>query len=197
MVNEKDPASCVENVIKKRRSTRFFSDEPVTVEQIEKIIDAALYSPSALGIQPWEIIIVQDKEMLAQLARCVQWGLWLLKANVGFVFIIDANKSDFWKEDVSCALENMWIMAEAMGLGASFAIVTGTDNESKREERIRKLLNIPGRYKIWGIMGVGHKDPEIMYLPKELRPRELAIHWDHYCIERGKIPRGQKKPCDK
>ena len=46
--------------IKKRRSVRAYADEKVSEEDIERLIDAARWAPSAGNIQPWEFVVVKD-----------------------------------------------------------------------------------------------------------------------------------------
>lgn len=49
-------------LLKKRRSIRSFKPDPVPDEYIQKIIDAALWAPSGSDSQPWEFIVIKDKE---------------------------------------------------------------------------------------------------------------------------------------
>lgn len=62
------------NIVKSRRSTRQFSDGPVSDETIQKILDMAAYAPSSWGGHPVEYIVVRDKTTMAKLAGCKQMG---------------------------------------------------------------------------------------------------------------------------
>ena len=47
-----------------RRSCRNFTDEPVTVEQIDTILKAAFSAPTAVNTQPWEYIVINDEKII-------------------------------------------------------------------------------------------------------------------------------------
>lgn len=50
------------NAIKERRSTRVFLDQPVEQETLEYLMTLAIQAPSAINLQPWELIVVSGKE---------------------------------------------------------------------------------------------------------------------------------------
>ena len=50
-------------LVKTRRSIRSFKTDPIPDEQVEKIIEAARWAPSGANSQPWEFIIVKDKQI--------------------------------------------------------------------------------------------------------------------------------------
>ena len=54
-------------LLKNRRSSRVFTDEPVSQEDVCSLMKAALMSPSGHRINPWEFILVEDKAMLKSL----------------------------------------------------------------------------------------------------------------------------------
>ena len=47
-----------------RRSIRKFKDQKVEKEKLDKILKGALTSPSSKNAQPWELVVVDDKEIL-------------------------------------------------------------------------------------------------------------------------------------
>jgi nitroreductase len=54
--------------IYRRRAVRSYAKEPVTREDIQLLIDAAIHAPSAVNVQPWAFAIVQDAGTLARYA---------------------------------------------------------------------------------------------------------------------------------
>lgn len=52
---------------RKRRSIRKFKTDPVPEEYIEKILEAARWAMSGANGQPWEFIVVRDREIMRQL----------------------------------------------------------------------------------------------------------------------------------
>ena len=54
-------------IIKKRRSVREFTDEEISDSDIQKILEAGVAAPSAKNQQPWEFIVIRDKNILNKL----------------------------------------------------------------------------------------------------------------------------------
>ena len=50
--------------IHERRSIRSYTSEPVPHETVERLLDAAVWAPSAMNTQPWSFVVVQDPELL-------------------------------------------------------------------------------------------------------------------------------------
>ena len=66
-------------LLRKRRSIRKFTQEKIDPETTELLIEALLRSPSSRGIDPWEFVVVDDKELLASLSRSKEHGSEFLK----------------------------------------------------------------------------------------------------------------------
>ena len=50
-------------LVKKRRTSWVFKSDPIPDELIEKIVDAARYSPSGFNSQPWEFVVIKEQEL--------------------------------------------------------------------------------------------------------------------------------------
>ena len=107
------------DMLKKRRSIRQYTEEKITEEQLQMVINAGLLSPSSRSIRPWELIVVQNKDTLQKMSECrVGSAKMLANASVAIVVIADAEKSDVWTEDCSIVMSNMHLMADSLGLGS-------------------------------------------------------------------------------
>ncbi|MFC1917593.1 nitroreductase family protein [Chloroflexota bacterium] len=56
------------DLAKKRRSVRKFKADPIPDGIVEKVLDAAHWAQSGANAQPWEFIIVRDKETIHKMA---------------------------------------------------------------------------------------------------------------------------------
>ncbi|MBR6628695.1 MAG: nitroreductase family protein, partial [Bacteroidaceae bacterium] len=91
-------------LLKRRRSSRVFTGEPVDKDMVCNIMKAALMSPSGHRINPWEFIMVEDKNVLKALSVSKEHGASLLEgAAMAVVVIADTGKTDVWIEDCSIA----------------------------------------------------------------------------------------------
>ncbi len=172
---------CEKNVfdaIYGRRSVRaYVEDKEVEHEKIEKLLKAAMAAPSACNIQPWEFIVVTEKETVCSIKKSIQrWGDY----NAPLIIVV-CSYAPFipWKggdgvEDCSAAIENMLIAATTMDLGSVW--IGGFDREA-----IRKILDIPDPVIPMGVVYFGypaeHPEPRTQYL-------EEAVYWQKYDPER-------------
>ena len=150
-------------LVRLRRSMRKFTDEPLTAEEVETLMRAALMSPSSKGKHAWHFILVDDKAMLAQLSQCKAQGAdFLAGAPLAVVVVGDPQESDVWIEDASVASAVLLYQAEDMGLGACWIQVREryTAEGIPAEEIVRTLLGIPEELRVLSIVAVGHKGME-------------------------------------
>lgn len=84
-------------LIRVRRSTRKFTEEELTKEQVELLMRAALMSPSSKRTNGWQFVVVDDKEMLQKLSQCKEAGAGLIAgAPLAIVVMADPMVSDVW-----------------------------------------------------------------------------------------------------
>ena len=149
------------SLIKQRRSTRKFTEEPLTPEQVEAILKAGLMAPSSKRSNPWQFIVVEDKEMLQKLAHCKNGGSAFLEGcSLAVVVCADVMASDVWVEDASVASIYMQLQAEDLGLGSCWCQIRNrvTEDERDSNDYVRFLLQIAYQLDVLSIIGFGHKD---------------------------------------
>ena len=66
-------------LIRIRRSMRKFTEEELNQDEVVALLRAALISPSSKGVRPWEFVVVDNKELLQQLAHCKEHGAELIE----------------------------------------------------------------------------------------------------------------------
>ena len=148
------------DVMLKRRSTRKFSDEKVSKEELDKILQAALLSPTSMNRKPCNFMVVERKETLAELANSKDHGAQLIAgADKAIVVVGDTMIADTWIEDSSIALTYMHLMATELGLGSCWVQIHLRSRDGEDSEKIvRDILKIDDHYRIVGIMALGHSD---------------------------------------
>lgn len=151
------------DLFKKRRSHRQFTDEDVSDEQINSILTAAMVSPTGSHAQPWEFVVVRNKEIIAKFSELGQWQSFAANAPVAIVICAREEDSKLWLEDCSIAAAHMYLEATNLGLGTCWANIRNgktTANED-REGYVRSLLGIPDDYRVVCIMPIGHPASEL------------------------------------
>lgn len=136
-------------VLSKRRSIRKYKETLIQRETILNILEAARVAPSASNKQPWHFIVVENKEMIKQLAK----SDWAEKAPLMIVGLADQEASPNWcSNDLGIAFQHIALAVTNLGLGGCWMGQTG------REDMIRKLLDIPDRLKPVAVMPIGVPD---------------------------------------
>ncbi|HXE96151.1 MAG TPA: nitroreductase family protein [Dongiaceae bacterium] len=156
-------------LLRKRRSIRKFTADKVSPEARQTLIEAALRSPSSRGINPWEFIVVDDPELLRQLARAKQHGSQFLKnAPLAIVVCADSTKSDVWVEDCSIAAIIIQLTALSVGLGSCWAQIRNRQHnlDITAERYIQELLGLPEQMKVECVLGIGYPDEIKQPVPK-------------------------------
>ena len=100
--------------IKKRRSVREYTGDPIPRGDLEAIVDAGRMAATGFNHQPWDFIVVTQQEMIQKLKIASQW---MEKAGAIIAVVLDPS-SKYWLEDGSAAVENMLIASTALGYGS-------------------------------------------------------------------------------
>jgi nitroreductase len=169
-------------LLKRRRSTRVFLKKAVEKSKIDYLIECALLAPSSRSRRPWEFVIVDDPNLLAQLATCREHGSsFLANAPLGIVVVADPDKCDVWIEDASIVAIFLQLAAESIGLGSCWIQVRKrfkSDGE-QAEDYIKKLLNVPNEYHVECIIAVGYKE-ELTDIQSEDYKLLEKVHYNKY-----------------
>jgi len=168
-----------------RRSTRRFMHKPVERDKLGKIIEAGRYAPSGGNSQTCHFIVVRSKQVLVKLAELAEKGFAQMEitektyrslANSirmskkgGYVFhydpdclIIVANQKDYGNNiaDTACALENMMIAANELGLGSVWINQLKWLNEDKALLEYERGLGLKENERVYGALALGYPDTE-------------------------------------
>jgi nitroreductase len=151
------------DLVQKRRSTRQFTGEKLSQDQVVALMKAALMSPSSKRCTPWQFIAVDDAETLQALAQCrAQNATFIAGAALAVVVVADPLATDVWIEDAAIAAIMLQLQAEDLGLGSCWAQVRERTTASGQPsgEYIRELLNIPLPLQVLSVVAVGYKATE-------------------------------------
>ncbi len=104
--------------LKGRRSIRNFQDNPVTEDHIQMILEAGRWAPSGSNRQPWEFIVVKNRDILKKISKTGVYGLPLRNAPLGIAIVGKKLENPNWYiQDTSLVSMNMMLMAWALNIG--------------------------------------------------------------------------------
>ena len=147
-------------LVKKRRSIRSFNPEKsLKKEDLEKILEAGRWAPSAHNFQDWFFVVVKNQNMKEKLVEAASGQSFLADASVIIIVCTDlrlAGKDsgrhgeNFYSlQNTAIATQNMWLAAVSLGLGACWV---GAFDESK----VKNVLGLESYFRPVAILPVGY-----------------------------------------
>lgn len=161
------------NNILNRRAIRKYTAEQVSQEKIDTIMKCAIYAPSALNKQPWEIRVVQNSAILEEInnrflrfaqgkefqgsaAHYREPGFSIFHSAPTVIVIASDKSSAYAKLDVGLAMQNILLSADALGLGTCPLGTLVPILNLPENEDILRLLNIPDGYEVTINISLGY-----------------------------------------
>ena len=169
-MESKPPVLKIDNLFA-RRSIRKFTNQKVSDEQIELLLQAGMAAPSAGNRKPWHFIVVTDQDTREKMAKVHPHASMLPQAPLCIVPCADpqlgfADRPDYWIQDLSAATENILLAAFGLGLGAVWC---GVYPVQDRVAATRRVLDIPEEIIPFAYIAIGYpaeqKEPRTQYDP--------------------------------
>ena len=141
-----------------RRSIRRFTNQDVSLEDEQTLIDAAFAAPSADNARPWHFVCVRDPQTRQRLGELSPHVRMLGKAPLVIAVLGSATDHPWWIEDCSAATENILVAAAALGLGAVWCgMREDPDAVVGYERACCELLGAPpDEWRAVALIAVGH-----------------------------------------
>jgi nitroreductase len=187
------------DLVKKRRSIRWFKPDPLPDDYIDKIIEVARWAPSGFHTQPWEFVVVKKKELKDKIADIIRrpsqtagqeyfrnapvliilLGDWRAKVGLpGNAEEQERRVDNLFCSSLASAFLYMHLAATTLGLASAW-VSAASSADSQR--KIKELLRIPEQLRIYDMMAVGYGSHSP--IPKTIRNKEDIVHYDdsgHY-----------------
>lgn len=138
--------------IKKRRAVREYLNESVPEDKLDRIIESAMYAPSANAIYPWKLIVVTNLETREALAKVTPWSSHAKEAPVIIAVLGLEKDSPYWVEDCAIVAQNIWLQATEEGLSSCWIQIR---NNSNAEKEVKTILKIPEETRVLCLMPIG------------------------------------------
>ena len=147
-----------ENIVT-RTSVRRYTDQPVSADDTDALLHAAMCAPTGVNRQPWELIAVDDASLRERLAAALPYAKMAAHAPLVIVVcgnedrFLDGDDSTLWVQDVSAASENILLAAHSLGLGGVWTCLYPHDDRMKA---VAEILNIPAGVVPFSLIPIGH-----------------------------------------
>ena len=152
--------------IKNRHSYRGdFTDSPVARKDLERIVQAGLEAPSGKNCQTTRFVIIDDGNLVSQIARMHPANKAMQQAKAYIACIINTNPEaiyegfEFQVEDCAAAVENMLLAITALGYASVW--IDGWLRVDNRSRQIGNMLNIPAEKVVRILLPIGVPAKEV------------------------------------
>ena len=163
-------------VIKSRRAIRSFEDKPVPESAIQTMLEAAIYAPSAINIQPWKFTLITNKDAMKHLSDTAKPALLRMLPDVGdeglaglkkqlanpqynifynapLLIFVSGIKSRYAIYDCSMAAQNMMLAAYTLGIGSCWI---GTAVGLANDPKVKAELGVPEDHEVHAAIIFGY-----------------------------------------
>jgi nitroreductase len=161
--------------ITSHHSVRKFSDHPISDESLNHILRAGRWSGSSKNVQPWQFIVIRDRETLRRLSECGNFAGHLPSAQAAIAIVIDPVR--FAVFDAGRTAQNMMLAAWAEGIGSAMATM-------HNQACAKQVLLVPDDKEVQIVLDFGYPAPEAEVrrsTPGTARkPLDEIVHWEHW-----------------
>lgn len=154
--------------LRRLRAVRRFEAESVPPEALQDILEVARWSGSSRNIQPWEFIVITDKDVLQRLSECDGFAQHLAGAGVGIALVMSGSSREQEAFDEGRLSERIMLAAAAHGLGASIGWFKGEGRKDAAD-----ILGVPEGKPVRTSISIGYPDQQAMSAkPRNEQPRK-------------------------
>ncbi len=141
-----------------RRSIRKFENKQVEQDKVEKLLRAAMQSPSAHNQQPWEFLVINDRELLDKMSTAGPYASMLNTATLAIITLVNNSNMrcpEYYLQDMSATTENILLEVVALGLGA---VWIGVTPDKPRIDFVNEIFDFPNHIVPFSIVAIGYPD---------------------------------------
>ncbi len=154
------------DVLKKRRSMRGYTDQPVPDTVLEKLKEAVQLAPSGCNFQPFRFLFIRNEELRKKIAAYYPYG-WLDQAPLLVAAVGNADAA--WHRstgesiielDIGIAMEHLLLAATAEGLDTCWI-------GAFPQDKVNELLNLSAPWSTVAMAAVGYGNNKLADLTKK------------------------------
>ena len=161
------------------RAVRQFRPDPVPQHVVDDILEVARWSGSASNRQPWELVVIRDRDTLRALAEVKGYASHLAGAPLGIVLVMAGERLEQETYDEGRLSERIMLAALAHGVGASIGWIVGDGRAAAK-----KLLGIPPERVVRTAISLGYPDEEARRARTRMgqarKPLTEIVHEERY-----------------
>ncbi len=159
--------------IRTKRAVREFTDQPIPRDVLERILRAALKAQSSKNTQPWQLIVVEDRDTLVKLSKMGDFMGHVANSQACIAFV--APNDNAWTcFDLGQCAAYLQLAAHELGVGSCLGAVY-------HPAEAKKLLGIPAELSFNAVVSLGYAPST--FTPARMggrKPLGEAVHWENW-----------------
>ena len=167
----------VQEALLNRRSIRKYNDQKINKEDIDKILKAAMYAPSAMNLQAWQFIVIDDKDILIETIKSIPYAEMLRQSAATILVCGDSliEKNESWLlQNCSAAIQNILLSSYGLGIGSCWIAIHGMDDVY---QNIKAQFALPENIVPVSLISLGYPDEVVK---AEERVTEEKVHYNRW-----------------
>ncbi|MCK9159784.1 MAG: nitroreductase [Bacteroidaceae bacterium] len=178
--------------IRTRHSIRSYNEKQVSKEDLQMILEAGTYAPNGMGLRTWHFSAIQNAQKLEELNEQIKRAF--TKSNNSFekerghdqsyccyyhapTLIIVSNEPTYWWSgmDCACAIENMYLAAHSLGIGACWINQLGITSNDPEVRKFISSLGVPDNHRVYGCLALGYAKENLPLKEKKIKEGIINI----------------------
>lgn len=145
-----------------RRSNRAFTSEKIPNEIVKQIADTAVLAPCGMNTQKWHFVVINKQEIVEDLYTMIRAKLgrgddYNFYGATSLIIAAYDKDNRFGENDCSCALQNMFLAAESLGISSVWINQLKDVQGDSEFDTYMSSLGLPANYKICGTCALGYR----------------------------------------
>ena len=167
----------VQEALLNRRSIRKYKDQKISKGNLDKILKAAMYAPSAMNLQAWHFLIIDDRDVLIETIKSIPYAEMLKQSTAAILVCGDSliEKNESWLlQNCSASIQNILLSAHGLGIGSCWIAIHGMDDVYKN---VKAQFKLPENIVPVALISLGYPDEVVK---AEERFKEQKIYYNNW-----------------
>ena len=167
----------VQEALLNRRSIRKYKDQKISKGNIDKILKAAMYAPSAMNLQAWHFVVIDDRDVLIETIKSIPYAEMLKQSAAAILVCGDSliEKNESWLlQNCSASTQNILLSAHGLGIGSCWIAIHGMDDVYKN---VKTQFILPENIVPVALISLGYPNEEVK---AEKRFKVEKIHYNNW-----------------
>ena len=152
-------------------AVRSYEEKPVPADIVRRILQAGRLTGSSMNGQPWQFIVVENRDTLRQLGRLARSGPYIAQAALAIVVAIE--RTEYAVSDASRAIQSMILTAWSEGVSSNWVGFLGP-------AEVKPVLSIPDYLDVLAILPFGYPAHALGLGRKRRKPLSKVAHRERF-----------------